>query len=86
MFTGDEKERKRLSFVLARESDESCAQQEGSKEVGDWTCRRLMAWRREIGLEFVDIIVKSDNEPALTSLIESQSTLRAMKCGSRMIN
>ena len=56
------------------------------KSTGDWTCRRLMAWRREIGLEFVDIIVKSDNEPALTSLIESQSTLRAMKSGSRMIN
>ena len=29
-----------------------------------------MAWLREIGLEFVDIIVKPDNEPALTSLIE----------------
>ena len=45
-----------------------------------------MAWLREIGLEFVDITVKSDNEPALTSLIESRSTLRAMKSGSRVIN
>ena len=44
-----------------------------------------MAWLREIGLEFVDIIVKSDNEPALSSSIESWSTLRAMKSGSRMI-
>ena len=26
-----------------------------------------MAWLREIELEFVDIIVMSDNEPALTS-------------------
>ena len=33
-------------------------------------CRRMMARLREIGLEFVDIIVKSDNEPALTSLME----------------
>ena len=41
-----------------------------------------MAWLREIELEFVDIIVMSDNEPALTSLIESWSTL---KSGSRMI-
>ena len=31
------------------------------------TCRRLMPWIREVGLEFVDIIVKSDSEPALTS-------------------
>ena len=44
-----------------------------------------MAWLREIGLESVDIIVKSDKEPALTSLIASWSTMRAMTCGSRMI-
>ena len=29
--------------------------------------------------------MKSDNEPALTSLIESRSTLRALKSGSRTI-
>ena len=35
--------------------------------------KTLVAWLREMGfgLEFLDIIVKSDNEPALTSLIES---------------
>ena len=55
------------------------------KTTGEWICRRLMAWLREIGLESVDIIVKSDNEPTLTSLIASWSTMRAMKSGSRMI-
>ena len=44
-----------------------------------------MAWLREIGFGFVWIIVKSDNEPELTSLIVSWSTLKAMKSGSRMI-
>ena len=44
-----------------------------------------MAWAREIGSEFVDIIGKSDNEPALTSVIASWCTLRAMERGSRMI-
>ena len=44
-----------------------------------------MAWLRELRLESVDIIVKWDNEPALTSLIASLSTMRAMTCGSRMI-
>ena len=39
----------------------------------------------KIRLEFADIIVKSDNEPAPTSLIESWSALRALKSGSRMI-
>ena len=32
------------------------------KSTEEWICRRLMAWLCEIGLEFVDIIVKSDNE------------------------
>ena len=37
------------------------------KSTGVWISRRIMAWLRGIGLEFVDIIVKSDSEPALTS-------------------
>ena len=41
------------------------------KSTGEWTCRRLRTWLREIGLEIVDTVVKSDSEPALTSLIES---------------
>ena len=35
------------------------------KSTGEWTCGRLTAWLRERGLEFVEIIVKSDNESAL---------------------
>ena len=60
-------------------SDEICAQYGGSEEVDGRMdmSKRLMAWHREIGLEFVDIIVKADNEPALTSLVDSWSTLRA---------
>ena len=49
------------------------------KPTGEWVCRRLTARLGEIGLEFVDITVKSGNEPALTGLIESWSTLRALK-------
>ena len=43
-----------------------------------------MAWHREIGLESVDIIVESNNEPGLKSLIASWSTMTAMTSGSRM--
>ena len=69
---GRRKGRENVGFVVGqRKSDESCGQLGGSESTGDWTCRRLMAWLREIGLGVVDIIVKSDNEPALTSLIES---------------
>ena len=45
-----------------------------------------MAWLRETGLGLMDIIVESDNKLASTSLIESWSTLRSMKSGSRMIS
>ena len=69
-----------------RKGNKGCAQYGGSEEDdGRMDSRRLMAWLREIGLESVDIIVKSDNEPALTSLIASWSTMRAMMSGSRMI-
>ena len=46
---------------------------------------KVMRWLRENGLEFVDIVVMSDNEAALTSLIGPWSTMRAMRSGSRMI-
>ena len=35
------------------------------RRTGEWICRRLMACLRVIGPDFWDIIVKSDNEPAL---------------------
>ena len=53
--------------------------------TGEWICRRWLAWLRGIGFEFVDIIVKSDNEAALTSLIETWSVMRAMRGGLRII-
>ena len=56
------------------------------KSTGEWICRRPMAWLREIGLELVDITVKSDSEPASTSLIVSWSTLRGMKRGLRIVS
>ena len=39
-------------------------------EEVEWICRKLMAWLREIGLKFVGLIVKSDTETALKSLME----------------
>ena len=87
MFMGDEKEGKTLAFLVARERATRTVLSTvvPTNSTGQRICRRLLAWLREIGLEFVDIIVKSDNEPALTSLIKSWSTLRATKSGSRMI-
>ena len=82
MFMGEEEEGKTLAFWVARERATRAVLSTvvPRKSTGDWMCRRLMAWLRETGLEFVDIIVKSDNEPSLTSLTESWSTLRPMNC------
>ena len=87
MCMGDEKEGKTLAFLVATEMETRAVLTTvvPRRTTGEWICRRLMAWLREIGLESVDIIVKSDNEPALTSLIASWSTMRAMMSGSRMI-
>ena len=73
MFMGDEKESKTLALLVARERE--------TRAVLSTVVP--MAWLRETGLESVDIIVKSDNEPALTSLIASWSTMRAMTSGSQ---
>ncbi len=44
-----------------------------------------MAWLREIGLEFHEVIVKSDNEPALVALIERWVRERAAKGAGKTI-
>ena len=60
MFMGDEKEGKTLAFLVARERETRVvlSMVVPRKTTGEWICRRLMAWLREIGLESVDIIVE----------------------------
>ena len=80
---GNEKEGQTSAFLWQEnERQELCSARWSRRNRQEWTCRRVMAWLCEIGLEFVDISVKSDKEPSLTSSIESW---RAMKSGSRMI-
>ena len=64
---GDEKEVEHWHFVWQRERGTRAVLStvDPRKSTGEWICRRLIAWLREIGLEFLDVIVKSDNEPAL---------------------
>lgn len=48
--------------------------------TGAFAARRLNAFIKELGCEFVDITVKSDQEPALVSLIED---VRRLRTGAR---
>ena len=71
---GDEKEGETSEFLVAERATRAVLSTVvPSRSTGEWVCRRLMAWLREIGLKFVVIIVKSDTEPALASLTESWS-------------
>ena len=72
MFMGDGVERKTYAFLVTKAVFSTAVPR---KSAGEWICRRLLAWLREIGFEFVDIVVKSDNEAALTSLIETWSMM-----------
>ena len=77
MFMGDEMEGNTLAFLVGRERATRAVPSTvvPRRSTGEWICRRLLAWLREIG----EFVVKSDNELALTSVIESWSTLSAMK-------
>ena len=76
---------KTLALLVAREKETKAVFSTVvlRKSTGESICRRLMAWLREIGLEFVDIFVTSDNEPALMNFIKSGSNLPGMNGGSR---
>ena len=78
---GDEKHGKTLAFSSGKITSTVVPR----KSTGDWMCRRLMGWLREIGLEIVHIVVKSDNEPELMSSIEPWIMMRATRSGSVII-
>ena len=87
MFMGEENDAKTIAFLVGRERDTKAtmATVVPGKSTNEWVPTRLMAWLRELGLEFNDIIVKSDNEPALISLVEAWRRLRPVKGGGKMV-
>jgi hypothetical protein len=56
-----------------------------SKSTGTFIARRCIAFLREIGCEACDVIVKSDNEPAIASIIAEVGRMRAASGGGRWI-
>jgi hypothetical protein len=56
-----------------------------SKSTGTFIARRCLAFLKEIGCEACDVIVKSDNEPAITSIISEVGRMRAASGGGRWI-
>ena len=54
------------------------------KSSGEWLARRVRAWMVEVGCAYGDVVVKSDNEPALVALVEALGRERAAKGGGGM--
>ena len=87
MFMGEEHGDRTLAILVARERNSKAifSTVVPRRTTGEWTSRRLMAWTREIGIEFTDLVVRTDNEPALVSLVETWSSLRAVKGGGKTV-
>ena len=56
-----------------------------SKSTGAFVARRCISFLKEVGCESCDVIVKSDNEPAITSIIAEVGRMRAASGGGRWI-
>ena len=87
MFMGEEKGGKTLAILVARMKETKAVMSTvvPRKSSSSWAARRLMAWMREVGHAHGDVIVKSDNEPALRDLVEAWAKLRAAEGGGKMV-
>ena len=56
-----------------------------SKSTGTFIARRVVAFMREVGCEHGDVIVKSDQEPAMTALLSEVGRVRAAGGGGKFI-
>jgi hypothetical protein len=56
-----------------------------SKSTGTFIAKRVVSFMREIGLEHVDVIAKSDQEPAINALLLEVGRVRAANSSGRYI-
>lgn len=76
-----EKSQKLLTILVARDRDSkmlmsTVVPRKGS--TGAFAAQRLHSFVKELGCEFVDVVIKTDQEPALISLVE---VVRRMRVG-----
>ena len=87
MFMGEEISGKTIALLVARERDTRATMCTvvPNKTTGEWIIRRVMSWLKEIGCEYGDLIIKSDNEPALTKMVEEWAKVRSTTGGGKTI-
>ena len=79
MFMGDEGRDKKLTILVAKErsSKMTLATVLPSKASWSFAARRTVAFMREIGCEFGDMTIKSDNEESIKALVSDVVRARA---------
>ena len=78
-FMEDDGEDRTLAVLVVKERSRGMVMSIMSprKSSGQWLGRRVMAFMREGGCEVEAVVTKSDNEPALTKVVEEIGRLRA---------
>ena len=86
-FPGEEVPGKTLSVLVGRMRDTrmTLSTMSPTKSSGSWIASRVLAFFRECGCEAGDIVVKTDQEPAMVSLTTEMTRLRSGKHVGRMI-
>ena len=79
MFMGDEGKDKKWTILVAKERSTkmTMATVLPSKSSGAFAARRMVAFMREIGCEFGDLMMKSDNEESIKALVSDVVRVRA---------
>ena len=87
MFMGDEGEDRTLAVLVAKERSRGMVMSTVAprKSSGQWLAKRVMAFMKEAGCEVEAVVMKSDNEPALTKVVEEIGRLRAAIGGQGMV-
>ena len=85
MFMGDEAEDRTLAVANETSRGMVMSTVAPRKSSVQWLGRRVMAFMREAGCEVEAVVMKSDNEPALTKVVEEIGRLRAAIGGQEMV-
>ena len=86
-FLGDEDGAKPMTTLMAieRTTKMKMATPVPSKSTGEFISRRILAFMKEVGCKFGDMIVKSDQEPAILAILEHVARLRAAEGGGKTV-
>ena len=86
-FMGEEKDSTKLTILVVRERRTRMTMSSVTPTKGDneFLAKRLMAFLREIGADKGDIVVKTDQEPAMLALLNELARHRAAAGGGRVV-